>query len=174
MAVVKGVFGAKGRGYGVLQGPGIVLNGCLHWDYQEHQSQRHFVCSQQRWQPGLSAGTTSALSCAVRCGLCVWLHIKVRHPHTQQPWWSSNVCDADLSHPCRLEDAANCSLLFETVLDVLRGTNYPQYVASFGNSPLEYPLDWVPIKTNFNPRVSVARKLNLRSNPESKLLWCQQ
>nr|XP_046262426.1 tectonic-1 [Scatophagus argus] len=51
----------------------------------------------------------------------------------------------------RLEDAANCSLVFETLLDILRGPNYPQYVASFGNSPLSYPLDWVPIKSNFNP-----------------------
>ncbi|XP_027147057.1 tectonic-1 isoform X2 [Larimichthys crocea] len=51
----------------------------------------------------------------------------------------------------RLEDAANCSLVFQALLDVLRGPNYPQYVASFGNSPLEYPLDWVPIKNNSNP-----------------------
>ncbi|XP_070819585.1 tectonic-1 [Chaetodon trifascialis] len=51
----------------------------------------------------------------------------------------------------RLEDAANCSLIFQVLLDVLRGPNYPQYVASFGNSPLDYPLDWVPIKSNFNP-----------------------
>lgn len=47
---------------------------------------------------------------------------------------------------CRLEDAANCSLVSQVLLDVLRGPNYPQYVASFGNSPLENPLDWVQIQ----------------------------
>ncbi|XP_044061569.1 tectonic-1 isoform X2 [Siniperca chuatsi] len=52
----------------------------------------------------------------------------------------------------RLEDAANCSLVFQALLGVLRGPNYPQYVASFGNSPLDYPLDWVPVKNNFNSR----------------------
>ncbi|XP_042349796.1 tectonic-1-like [Plectropomus leopardus] len=51
----------------------------------------------------------------------------------------------------RLEDAANCSLVFQVLLDVLRGPHRALYVASFGNSPLEYPLDWVPIMSNFNP-----------------------
>uniref|UniRef100_UPI0037E71082 tectonic-1 n=1 Tax=Semicossyphus pulcher TaxID=241346 RepID=UPI0037E71082 len=51
----------------------------------------------------------------------------------------------------RLEDAANCSQVYQVLLDVLRGPNYPQYVASFGNSPLDSPLDWVLIKSNFNP-----------------------
>ncbi|KAA8589194.1 hypothetical protein FQN60_010539, partial [Etheostoma spectabile] len=41
-----------------------------------------------------------------------------------------------------LEDAANCSLVFQVLLDVLRGPKQAQYVASFGNSPLDYPLDW--------------------------------
>ncbi|XP_059202577.1 tectonic-1 [Centropristis striata] len=51
----------------------------------------------------------------------------------------------------RLQDAANCSLVSQVLLDVLRGPNYVQYVASFGNSPLDNPLDWVPITRNFNP-----------------------
>ncbi|KAM9356785.1 tectonic-1-like [Symphorus nematophorus] len=51
----------------------------------------------------------------------------------------------------RLEDAANCSLVNQVLLDVLRGPNSPQYVASFGNSPLDSPLDWLPIKRSFNP-----------------------
>ncbi|XP_029296843.1 tectonic-1 isoform X2 [Cottoperca gobio] len=51
----------------------------------------------------------------------------------------------------RLEDTANCSLVFQLLLDVLRGPNHAQYVASFGNSPLDSPIDWVPIKNNFNP-----------------------
>ncbi|KAM7388905.1 hypothetical protein PAMP_022909 [Pampus punctatissimus] len=50
----------------------------------------------------------------------------------------------------RLEDAANCSLVSQVLLDVLRGPNYPQYVAAFGNSPLDNPLDWVPIKNSFS------------------------
>lgn len=54
---------------------------------------------------------------------------------------------------CRMEEVANCSLVLQTMLSVLRGSNYPQYVASFGNSPLEYPLDWIPVRSNFNPGV---------------------
>ncbi|XP_060905053.1 tectonic-1 [Labrus mixtus] len=50
----------------------------------------------------------------------------------------------------RLEDAANCSQVHQVLLDVLRGPNYPQHVASFGNSPLDSPLDWVPIKSDLN------------------------
>lgn len=72
--------------------------------------------------------------------------------------WCLLICDDGLACPCRLEDAANCSLVFQTLLDVLRGANYPQYVASFGNSPLDYPLDWVPVKSNFNPGVSTVGK----------------
>ncbi|XP_068596220.1 tectonic-1-like [Brachionichthys hirsutus] len=50
----------------------------------------------------------------------------------------------------RLKDASNCSLVLQSLLDVLRGDSYPQYVASFGNSPLEHPLDWVPIQRGFD------------------------
>lgn len=55
---------------------------------------------------------------------------------------------------CRLEDAVNCTLISQVLLDVLRGPNPPQYVASFGNSPLDRPLDWVPIQSSFSPGVS--------------------
>ncbi|XP_047441622.1 tectonic-1 isoform X1 [Mugil cephalus] len=51
----------------------------------------------------------------------------------------------------RLEDTANCSLVSQLLLDILRGPNYPQFVASFGNSRLDSPLDWVQIKNNFYP-----------------------
>uniref|UniRef100_A0A665VHM9 Tectonic family member 1 n=1 Tax=Echeneis naucrates TaxID=173247 RepID=A0A665VHM9_ECHNA len=51
----------------------------------------------------------------------------------------------------RQEDIANCSLASEVLLDILRGPDYPHYVASFGNSPLNNPLDWVQVKSNFNP-----------------------
>uniref|UniRef100_G3N7K7 Tectonic domain-containing protein n=1 Tax=Gasterosteus aculeatus aculeatus TaxID=481459 RepID=G3N7K7_GASAC len=50
----------------------------------------------------------------------------------------------------RLTDTANCSLVVQVLLDVLRGTNRGKFVASFGNTPLHYPLDWVPIESNFN------------------------
>lgn len=60
----------------------------------------------------------------------------------------------DLSFPCRLEEAANCSLVSQVILDVLRGPNYPSYVAAFGNSPLDNPLDWVPVQRTYNPEVS--------------------
>ncbi|XP_032411430.1 tectonic-1 isoform X2 [Xiphophorus hellerii] len=49
----------------------------------------------------------------------------------------------------RLEDITNCSLVSQSLLNVLRGPSPPQYVASFGNSRLENVLDWVPI--NMNP-----------------------
>ncbi|KAI4787668.1 hypothetical protein KUCAC02_036320, partial [Chaenocephalus aceratus] len=52
---------------------------------------------------------------------------------------------------CTLEDAANCSLVQQLLLDVLRGPNPPQHVASFGNSLLDSPMDWLPIKNNLNP-----------------------
>ncbi|XP_014877898.1 tectonic-1 isoform X4 [Poecilia latipinna] len=50
-----------------------------------------------------------------------------------------------------LEDITNCSLVSQSLLNVLRGPNPPQYVASFGNTLLENVLDWVPIKSNMNP-----------------------
>ncbi|XP_061835592.2 tectonic-1 [Nerophis lumbriciformis] len=50
----------------------------------------------------------------------------------------------------RLEDATNCSLVSQIILDVLQGQNYPQFVAAFGNSPLENALDWVPIQHTYH------------------------
>ncbi|XP_014831271.1 PREDICTED: tectonic-1 isoform X1 [Poecilia mexicana] len=50
-----------------------------------------------------------------------------------------------------LEDITNCSLVSQSLLNVLRGPSPPQYVASFGNTLLENVLDWVPIKSNMNP-----------------------
>ncbi|KAI3352163.1 hypothetical protein L3Q82_020977 [Scortum barcoo] len=70
-----------------------------------------------------------------------------------------------LGLPLVLEDAANCSLVFQVLLDVLRGPNYPQYVASFGNSPLDHPLDWVPIRSNFNPKSSSISSPNSSPDP---------
>ncbi|KAJ0049818.1 hypothetical protein NL108_003591, partial [Boleophthalmus pectinirostris] len=54
----------------------------------------------------------------------------------------------------RLADVTNCRLISQVLLDILRGQNYPQFVASFGNSPIEKSLDWVAIKRTFNPQDS--------------------
>lgn len=67
---------------------------------------------------------------------------------------SNEVLESCLFFLSRLEDATNCSLTSQLLLDVLRGPNYPQFVASFGNSPLERQLDWVSIKRTFNPQDS--------------------
>uniref|UniRef100_A0A8C7EB30 Tectonic family member 1 n=1 Tax=Nothoprocta perdicaria TaxID=30464 RepID=A0A8C7EB30_NOTPE len=41
--------------------------------------------------------------------------------------------------------AMDCQLLAQTLLDLLKGQNFPEYVASFGNSRAQDVLDWVPI-----------------------------
>ncbi|KFW83293.1 Tectonic-1, partial [Manacus vitellinus] len=41
--------------------------------------------------------------------------------------------------------AMKCQPLAQTLLDVLKGQNFPEYVASFGNSQAQDVLDWVPI-----------------------------
>ncbi|XP_062416683.1 tectonic-1 isoform X2 [Pungitius pungitius] len=73
----------------------------------------------------------------------------LQEPHKRSPV----LFGLDFVSGCtiRLTDAANCSLVLQVVLDVLRGPNKGRFVASFGNSPLHYPLDWVPMKSNFNP-----------------------
>ncbi|MGH0183515.1 UNVERIFIED_CONTAM: hypothetical protein FKN15_012404 [Acipenser sinensis] len=47
----------------------------------------------------------------------------------------------------RVPSTKNCTLLSETILAVLRGQGFPQFVASFGNSKPQNVLDWVQIKT---------------------------
>ncbi|XP_027031166.2 tectonic-1 [Tachysurus fulvidraco] len=51
----------------------------------------------------------------------------------------------------RLEDNANCSLLSEVILRRLKGQIFPNYVASFGNSLPQNPMDWVPIENQTTP-----------------------
>ncbi|XP_075902747.1 tectonic-1-like [Nelusetta ayraudi] len=70
-------------------------------------------------------------------------------PHQRSPvlFGVDSVCGCTL----RLQDAANCSLLFHTLLPVLRGAAHPQYVASFGNAPLDSLQEWVPVQSNFKP-----------------------
>ncbi|XP_070693441.1 tectonic-1 [Pempheris klunzingeri] len=73
----------------------------------------------------------------------------LRGPHQRSPvlFGLDSVSGCTL----RLDDVANCSLVFQELLGVLRGPNYPQIVASFGNSPADYPLDWVTIENNLGP-----------------------
>ncbi|XP_051777177.1 tectonic-1 [Erpetoichthys calabaricus] len=47
----------------------------------------------------------------------------------------------------RINNISNCSLLSEQILGVLIGSNFPDYVASFGNSQAQNVLDWVQINT---------------------------
>ncbi|NWU75355.1 TECT1 protein, partial [Onychorhynchus coronatus] len=45
----------------------------------------------------------------------------------------------------RITAAMRCQPLAQTLLDVLKGQSFPEYVASFGNSQAQDVLDWVPI-----------------------------
>ncbi|NWS96555.1 TECT1 protein, partial [Mionectes macconnelli] len=45
----------------------------------------------------------------------------------------------------RITAAMKCQPLAQTLLDVLKGQSFPEYVASFGNSQAQDVLDWVPI-----------------------------
>ncbi|NXB24001.1 TECT1 protein, partial [Rhagologus leucostigma] len=45
----------------------------------------------------------------------------------------------------RITAATKCQPLAQTLLDVLKGQSFPEYVASFGNSQAQDVLDWVPI-----------------------------
>ncbi|NXP04354.1 TECT1 protein, partial [Thinocorus orbignyianus] len=45
----------------------------------------------------------------------------------------------------RITAAMKCQPLAQTLLDLLKGQSFPEYVASFGNSQAHDVLDWVPI-----------------------------
>ena len=74
----------------------------------------------------------------------------LRNPHKRAPI----LFGIDFVSGCtlRIEEDANCSFVLQNILDVFRGWNYPQYVASFGNTPLDSILDWLPIRRNWNPQ----------------------
>ncbi|KAM4625944.1 tectonic-1 [Polymixia lowei] len=78
-----------------------------------------------------------------------WRQDCLRGPYQRSPV----LFGLDMVSGCmlRMEEAANCSLVSQVLLDVLRGQNYPQYVAAFGASPLDNPLDWVPIRKDIKP-----------------------
>ncbi|XP_064824218.1 tectonic-1-like isoform X3 [Oncorhynchus masou masou] len=73
----------------------------------------------------------------------------LRGPHHRSPV----LFGVDMVSGCtlRLDETANCSVVSEVVLGVLRGQSFPQYVASFGNSPSQNPMDWVPIRNQTKP-----------------------
>ncbi|XP_053372404.1 tectonic-1 [Clarias gariepinus] len=54
----------------------------------------------------------------------------------------------------RLEDGVNCSLVSEVILARLKGQTFPDYVASFGNSLPQNPMDWIPIENQTVPTVT--------------------
>ncbi|XP_009069330.1 PREDICTED: tectonic-1 [Acanthisitta chloris] len=45
----------------------------------------------------------------------------------------------------RITAAMECQPLAQTLLDMLKGQSFPEFVASFGNSQAQNVLDWVPI-----------------------------
>ncbi|CAL8403509.1 unnamed protein product [Arctogadus glacialis] len=47
----------------------------------------------------------------------------------------------------KLEEGANCTLVSDMLLEVLRGSAKMQYVAAFGTTTLDGSLDWVPLET---------------------------
>ncbi|KAM9371593.1 tectonic-1 [Phaethornis superciliosus] len=50
----------------------------------------------------------------------------------------------------RITAAMKCQPLSQTLLDLLKGQNFPEYVASFGNSQAQDVFDWVPVITHFH------------------------
>ncbi|KAJ8261012.1 hypothetical protein COCON_G00167350 [Conger conger] len=70
----------------------------------------------------------------------------------------------------RLVEAANCSLVSELILGVLRGPDFPKFVASFGNSPASAVLDWVPIK-NRTSSTSDAESCRIPLSLDLEVKW---
>ncbi|XP_010879660.2 tectonic-1 isoform X1 [Esox lucius] len=77
----------------------------------------------------------------------------LRGPHQRSPvlFGVNMVSGCTLS----LDDTANCTVISELILGVLRGQGFPQYVASFGNSPPQNLKDWVPIRNQTKPMQEV-------------------
>lgn len=109
----------------------------------------------------------------------------LRDPHQRSPI----LFGVDFVSGCtlRIEEDANCSVVLQNILDVIRGSNYSQYVASFGNSPLDAGLDWLPIRSNLNSKeiqnCSIPlsfhleikwTKYGLLVNPQAQLLSIQE
>ncbi|KAK0152905.1 Tectonic-1 [Merluccius polli] len=82
-----------------------------------------------------------------------------------------------------LEEGANCSLVANVLLDVLRGSGNMQYVAAFGTPTLDNSLDWVPLETIYMPggaqscTMPLSRHLEIKwtkygslENPQAQIL----
>ncbi|NXU79017.1 TECT1 protein, partial [Oreotrochilus melanogaster] len=50
----------------------------------------------------------------------------------------------------RITAAMKCQPLSQTLLDLLKGQNFPEYVASFGNSQAQDVFEWVPVITHLH------------------------
>ncbi|XP_071618891.1 tectonic-1 isoform X2 [Heliangelus exortis] len=50
----------------------------------------------------------------------------------------------------RIPAAVKCQPLSQTLLDLLKGQNFPEYVAAFGNSQAQDVFEWVPVITHLH------------------------
>ncbi|CAB1315214.1 unnamed protein product [Coregonus sp. 'balchen'] len=93
----------------------------------------------------------------------------LRGPHHRSPV----LFGVDMVSGCtlRLDETANCSVVSEVVLGVLRGQSFPQYVASFGNSPPQNPMDWVPIRNQTKP--TEAQSCSIPLSLHLEVQWTQ-
>ncbi|KAI1882474.1 hypothetical protein AGOR_G00251130 [Albula goreensis] len=71
----------------------------------------------------------------------------------------------------RLEEVTNCSLVSELILGVLQGTDSPQFVASFGNSPPHAIMDWVPIKNITTETTAGAESCSIPLSLDVEVTW---
>lgn len=93
----------------------------------------------------------------------------LRGPHHRSPV----LFGVDMVSGCtlRLDETANCSVVSEVVLGVLRGQSFPRYVASFGNSPPQHPMDWVPIRNQTKP--TEAQSCSIPLSLHLEVQWTQ-
>ncbi|XP_075424298.1 tectonic-1 isoform X2 [Ascaphus truei] len=77
----------------------------------------------------------------------------------------------------RYSAATICPLAAEIALNALKGRQFPEYVASFGNSQPQNVLDWVPITLGAMCRIPVSLELEVRwtkygslVNPQAKIV----
>uniref|UniRef100_A0A8B9QEA3 Tectonic family member 1 n=1 Tax=Apteryx owenii TaxID=8824 RepID=A0A8B9QEA3_APTOW len=70
----------------------------------------------------------------------------------------------------RITTAMECQLLTQTLLDLLKGQNFPEYVASFGNSQAQDVLDWVPI-THLHTSEQVKSSCQIPVSLEIEVKW---
>ncbi|KAK1141755.1 tectonic-1-like [Acipenser oxyrinchus oxyrinchus] len=94
-----------------------------------------------------------------------------RREHSSRRGFHCTVQTALCVCPCRVPSTKNCTLLSETILGVLRGQGFPQFVASFGNSKPQNVLDWVQIKTENSVAVSEKESCNIPLSLDIVVQW---